>query len=93
MQAVACITHIQPCHPTTHITQICRFVAISITNIHLTVLTNYNIIHYNVYREDCIKLLSNCSKSDVAPQAVCDIIAPANTEKYCISISDYLSEL
>lgn len=46
-----------------------------------------------LYRNDCIKLLSNCSDSKTAPQAVCDIIAPANTEKYCISISDYLSEL
>jgi hypothetical protein len=24
LQAVACITHLQPCHPTTHATQICR---------------------------------------------------------------------
>ena len=44
-------------------------------------------------REDCIHILSECSSNSSAdPTAVCDIIAPASTNDYCIPLSQFDSE-
>ncbi len=59
----------------------------------------FNLVYIHVIsklhtcRDDCLKLLSRCSDSEVTPEAVCDIIAPASTQEYCISLKHLLGEL
>ncbi len=47
-------------------------------------------VQLSCYRVDCVRLLKQCTNSSAIATSICDILAPADSERHCISLQQFL---
>ena len=93
----ACSLHIQPCHPSTHATVLCRSVE------HSHYIYTCGRCTYDVStspflslsnREDCLTLMRDCmtSGNSMTAEEVCEDLSPSYLQDSCVSLSEFLGE-
>ena len=80
---MACFTNLQPCHSTTHATQICWYIYRILSELG-------SLIALLTRRDDCIRLLTRCTNSSATSEAICNVIAPRSSTTRCTPLNQFL---